>query len=457
MDNEIEIVVTGTDRTGSTFSRIRDKIKTTLRDTEQDADNGGKNIASRLIGTISSVVSSGVGSIKESFSSVFQGGLKGALSSGPIGAVILAGLAAAVAAVAAPIGALIAGALVLGFGAAFLGLGAVILLQNEKIKEQVFKSWAPIKETLTRAFEPLVPILQFLGKTLSGVAKQFEPIIKQAIQLSSGPLKGFIKELGKAFLELKPAIAPMMEAFSAIIKSLGPMLRDVFKDIAQSLIGLAKSVVENREFIAGMFKLLLQLIPRVIDIIRILTDVFGAMIRFIQGQIPRAVSAFNTMRGAFNSVVNFAKTAVDGVKRWFNDMVSFVTGLPGRIAGAVSNMFSGVTNAASNAAARVRSIFSGIGNLIPKFASGGIRGAASGGPRGNLTLVGEDGPELVRLPFGSHVSPSANTSAMMARGSGEAVVVNLYVQGSIRSDRDLVRIIRDEFVNGGFRGALNNV
>jgi hypothetical protein len=44
---------------------------------------------------------------------------------------------------------------------------------------------------------------------------------------------------------------------------------------------------------------------------------------------------------------------------------------------------------------------------------------------------------------------------MAAGGGGEAMVVNVYVQGSIRSDRELVGIIRDEFINGGFRGVVN--
>ena len=73
-----------------------------------------------------------------------------------------------------------------------------------------------------------------------------------------------------------------------------------------------------------------------------------------------------------------------------------------------------------------------------------------------MTLVGEQGPELVRLPYGSRVYPNGATRGMMNGGGGGTTVVNLYVQGSIRSDRDLVKLIRDEFVNGGFRGALSN-
>jgi hypothetical protein len=89
------------------------------------------------------------------------------------------------------------------------------------------------------------------------------------------------------------------------------------------------------------------------------------------------------------------------------------------------------------------------------YAHGGIVGAAGGGPRSNLTWVGENGPELVNLSPGSTVHSAGDSRRMAAGGGGEAMVVNVYVQGSIRSDRELVGIIRDEFINGGFRGVVN--
>ncbi|HUM06361.1 MAG TPA: phage tail tape measure protein [Terriglobales bacterium] len=52
------------------------------------------------------------------------------------------------------------------------------------------------------------------------------------------------------------------------------------------------------------------------------------------------------------------------------------------------------------------------------FASGGIRGAASGGPRSGLTLVGEDGPELADLPTGTRIRPSGETRRMLT-GEGQ--------------------------------------
>lgn len=89
------------------------------------------------------------------------------------------------------------------------------------------------------------------------------------------------------------------------------------------------------------------------------------------------------------------------------------------------------------------------------FAHGGITGAATGGARGGMTWVGERGPELVRLPYGSTVTPHESSKAMAAGMSGGRVpVINLNVQGSILTNRDIVKIIRDEVERGGFRGVF---
>lgn len=47
----------------------------------------------------------------------------------------------------------------------------------------------------------------------------------------------------------------------------------------------------------------------------------------------------------------------------------------------------------------------------------GIGAKASGGPGAGLTLVGEQGPELVNLPSGSSVIPAGQTASMLSRSS----------------------------------------
>jgi hypothetical protein len=96
-------------------------------------------------------------------------------------------------------------------------------------------------------------------------------------------------------------------------------------------------------------------------------------------------------------------------------------------------------------------------------ATGGVVGghAQGGGPRSALTLVGEQGPELVQLPFGSMVRSNADTRRMMRSrpwwegssggaalqqrrrqeiqpSSGEPMIVNLSLDG-----KSLVRLLVD--------------
>lgn len=60
--------------------------------------------------------------------------------------------------------------------------------------------------------------------------------------------------------------------------------------------------------------------------------------------------------------------------------------------------------------------FNAHGGLVGGLASGGISGAQAGGPRGANVLVGEQGPEIAELPFGTRVIPSGQSQAMMSAG-----------------------------------------
>lgn len=58
------------------------------------------------------------------------------------------------------------------------------------------------------------------------------------------------------------------------------------------------------------------------------------------------------------------------------------------------------------------------------YAAGGVvSAAASGGARSGMVLVGERGPELVKLPSGSYVTPAGRTQQMLSAGGGAAPVV----------------------------------
>ncbi|MFJ4837181.1 hypothetical protein [Streptomyces sp. NPDC088746] len=67
------------------------------------------------------------------------------------------------------------------------------------------------------------------------------------------------------------------------------------------------------------------------------------------------------------------------------------------------------------------------------YAHGGVIGAAGGGPRSRMTLVGEQGPELVDLAPGSRVRSNPDTKRMLtaghAGGGGQPIVIQLDIAG----------------------------
>lgn len=522
MANEVEIVVTGKDRTGSVFAGIRQKLKDTLRRTQSDTDASGQSIGRRLISSIGDSLQRGAGYVTDSMQSVFSGSLKGALSTPIAGPIIIAAVGALAAGIAPVLATAIGGALILGMGAALVGFGAMILLQNEKIKGEFTKTFGEIKNILTDAFMPLKPVLDTVRTVLKGLASEFAPVIKSAMAMAKGPLIGFVKNLGKAFEQFKPAIKPIMEAFNQLLEGIGPMLPGLFKSIAGSLIELSKTVVENKDLFLALFVGLMSAIPPVIDAIgglirffrtlmNVTIDVFSSMASTVLGwadtvlgAAKAVVDAIAKIPGPWQSAMRAASASIQGardqVRNWKTDVERMpkvvrlnaeigqlqsklatakrelkdpnltkerraklnaeISQLQDRIRAAKAALAS-VQGKTVNVHVRYTESGRSVINGIPSRgafdrAHGGIIGAAGGGPRSAMTLVGEQGPELVSLPFGSSVTPAGQTRTKLGQmaGGGGGLTVNVYVQGSIRSDRDLVKLIKDEFINGGFRGAI---
>lgn len=72
-----------------------------------------------------------------------------------------------------------------------------------------------------------------------------------------------------------------------------------------------------------------------------------------------------------------------------------------------------------------------------RFRHGGIAGSGS-----SMSLVGEQGPELVRLPFGSQVTGAGQTRAALAGGGGGGRIVLEINSGGSRLDDLILEVLR---------------
>ncbi|MEV0382890.1 hypothetical protein [Nonomuraea sp. NPDC050643] len=468
----------------ASFDKIKADARAKLRNLFQAED--GKSIGRKIAGGI------GGGMLAA---------LKGVLSTPVVGTVVVAALAAGLAGGGMTLGAILSGGIVAGFGAGLVGLGAAALLHVEEIDdewsqaeqkraarfnksaEKLRVGWRDLNRDIIsgirRAAQPLLPVLDAVQSTLRRVGREFEPVLAQGFKIAKGPLKRFIKDLGDAFLQLKPAVAPVMASFGELLDTLGPSLPGLFESMAESIIELAGIVSENRDLISSLFLGLLMSIPFVINLVGDMAAAFRGSLVFVMGLMD---GLLGIMQGVMEAIAKIpgpwqesaaamaASLAVTrgelGALR--SDVESFpeqvrlegeISDLEGKIATAkaklkdpkltrperakiraeISDLQAKVAQArAALASLQNRTVFvdtiyrrSGIGVgtvLAPGHAHGGVIGGlggirrfAQGGVSGSgssLAMVGEQGPELVRLPVGSSITGAGQTRAMQQSGFG---------------------------------------
>lgn len=176
---------------------------------------------------------------------------------------------------------------------------------------------------------------------------------------------------------------------------------------------------------------LVQAFRAVIGVIQSVIFIVGWLGRIFDTVHDQGVRMRDGVVGAFNDIKRDIKAAADWVSSQVNRIIDIFHMLE-RNKPSIGGMIGGV-----------------VGGILG-HANGGIVGAAaSGGLRTGLTMVGEQGPELVHLPAGTRVRTNPDTERMVGSGGG-GNHFHFHIAGSIRSDRDFLRIVRDEFTNLGF-------
>jgi hypothetical protein len=173
------------------------------------------------------------------------------------------------------------------------------------------------------------------------------------------------------------------------------------------------------------------------------------------------------IEAVWNSLHDKADSVNAGIRHAFATVVSFIVSIPGRVAGALSSVFQPLISAGESAVNFIAGIVSKIQGFIGSINGalggipgkllhivglehGGIVGAQGGGPRSRMTMVGEHGREMLRLPPGTQVMSNPDTERMMSGASGGAQVITIEWVGGAGADREfLTWLKRNIRFNGG--------
>jgi phage-related protein len=233
--------------------------------------------------------------------------------------------------------------------------------------------------------------------------------------------------------------------------------------VVVAFVELWKHSAAFRDFWKGLWKDVTAIISAVVDWIK---QHWPLLLAILTGPIGIAVLLIVKN---WRTISDGAQAVWRDVVHFFTSMAAWLAGLPRTIYRFLSGMFDFIGNEAAgiyntvigwlqsivNFAASIPSkIMGGLGSLGGKvlsfmgFAHGGeVSTAAVGGARGGMVLVGEQGPELVRLPFGSSVHSNPDTQRMLAGAgggySGQPIQVNLYLDSTVVA-RKLINPLRGE-------------
>lgn len=191
------------------------------------------------------------------------------------------------------------------------------------------------------------------------------------------------------------------------------------------------------------------------------SGMWTAIGRFFVGLIHDWWSLFT---GFWGGVINGASSAVGWVVGKVESFVGFVASMPGRIASAASNMWHGLTDSFRAALNWIIGRWNGLqfripgGNFLGMHFDGFTLGVpdipylATGGTvtQSGLAMVGERGPELVKLGAGASVIPLNRAAANVGGGTVTHRLI-LDLRGADGEMKKLIRkwIRTDNLLQGG--------
>lgn len=260
------------------------------------------------------------------------------------------------------------------------------------------------------------------------------------------------------------------------------IVTDVFSVVGQSVLTFVEVFLTGMQTVVNIF------LTAVGTIVHGAADAFG-WVPGVGGKLKSAAKAFDGFQSDVNNVFNAAHAKIEG---WKTDLANMpkkvalqgdITDLTNKLNSAKKELadpnltatkraqiqanIDQLTRQIADAKAQlasingqtattyIRTVFEQVNPKNQSLPGGypGGSGAASGGiiphraeggPGGSYTLVGEHGPELVRLPGGSTVHSNPDTQRMLSQGGGTlAVQLEVLPGGASAFEQFMVTAIRE--------------
>lgn len=297
----------------------------------------------------------------------------------------------------------------------------------------------------------LRPKLEAMGRFfMEEVAPRLRELAEE-VKIQFGKFQGYYES------DLKPAIDNVKKAIAEVVD----WIRDHWSQIEAIVRPIFEQVANIVETQIGIIKNAIQII---IDLIggdfsgawKNLKELVGVVMDGILESVDNGIELIKGLGGAMLAAAKWlGEKFMEGLK----DALSSTAGFAGDIGAAVLRAVKGAANSAIdqiNGALRFSfdTKIPGVGSItidapdIPHLATG------ARGFKGGYALVGEEGPELVRLPAGADVYTASQTRGMVGGAAGGGGGLTVIIEGSVYGVDDLMYTLDRALRRAGYAGLV---
>lgn len=254
------------------------------------------------------------------------------------------------------------------------------------IASQIGEAFAPAGAAIERALVPvsnqvqgqLMPALQSLGDTVSGLSSYFQPLVAQ-LSTSFAPA---LAQVSSALVSLGTAVIPVIQA---AIQTLAPIIAQ----IAQVIVSIVSQIMT---LLAPAITNIATIIQTALPNIQMLFTTFGtAVMGIINAVFPFIQTVITAVMNVINAVITTVLALIQG--NWsgvWTGIQSIASAIWGGIQAIISSAISAVSGVISSVLGGISGVWNGMWSSISGFFSSiwsGIQSAAQSGINGVLSIV----------------------------------------------------------------------
>lgn len=316
MANEVEITITGRDRSGPALASARGRARAFASDTKATLAKAGQD-AGRQMGD--GIVRGVDGRLRDSRGRFVKGGsdlggdivdgiesgtrrggqIVGGFASnilrtfsrmGPLmGAAVTAGLYGAAASAGTA-----AGAVALAAGGAITTIGVISAAQSMKVRREWSETGREVKAELADAAAPMERSALRAASVTRSTFGRLKPFLSNFFRDSEPAVDRFVEAIGNGVASLGPALRPLQRGYSAVLDAISARSPRIFGSLERSLSNLGETAEEHADDIAAALEFVAGAVETTTEVVDSLADSWS---RFTDDVAATGEAADSASRG----------------------------------------------------------------------------------------------------------------------------------------------------------------